>query len=894
MLSMPLGIGTRLGLFELVAPIGAGGMGEVYRAVQSGLDREVAIKVLHWKAGTDTERLRRFEQEARAASSLNHPSIISIYDIGRADGVSYIAMEFVDGRTIRALLQAGPVAIKKTLQIAAQIADGLAKAHAVGIVHRDIKPENIMVNREGRAKILDFGLAKLVPVPNSGAVTVSGMATGAAPVTNPGTLLGTVAYMSPEQARGMEVDYRSDIFSFGSVLYEMLTGKQPFRKESPAQTLAAIIEDDPEPVSDLNPKIPGPLRWIVERCLAKDPQDRYASTLDLARDLESVRDHLSDSGMAAVRTTAKPAVHAWLRIFSWVALGVIAGALLAYFFLPQSASNPVTLRTLTFSGTDLAPSVSPDGRTVAFQSSRDGASRIWLKQLDTGSETALTSGPDDGLPRYSPDGSWILFIRSRALYRVPALGGDPRKILDNVGEADWSPDASQIVFLRLELNGATLNTSIGIASAQDGSYRMVRVIQNELLTAPSWSPDGSTIAFVPRGSGGTSTVKAQSLFLMSVDGKELRRLSCPLRGGGISAVAWTGSGEQVIYSLPESPADSGARGTSAASVSSAGHVLIQNIRSGKVRVLFAVNAPVSRVEMAGPGRMVFDSLSQRNNLKELSLGSGHDVVGRWLTHGNSIDRQPYYSPDGLSAVFSTSRSGEIDLWEVSTVNNSLRRLTDHPAVDWDPFVTYDNKYLLWSSNRSGNFEVWVADRDGTAPRQVTHDGYDADNPAATRDGWVIYATNSPAHPGLWKVRLDGTQPSQVVSGSVVWPDVSPDGQFALYHSVSGAQGRRHISVVRIADGVPAKFSADGIRARFSPDGHSILYVNPQREIVSQPFPSSGGGPATVLVPASADATISSFHVSPDGKRLVVSYAETSGSLVIADGVPNVAAPIRAK
>jgi WD40 repeat protein len=323
-------------------------------------------------------------------------------------------------------------------------------------------------------------------------------------------------------------------------------------------------------------------------------------------------------------------------------------------------------------------------------------------------------------------------------------------------------------------------------------------------------------------------------------------------------------------------------------------VLMQNIHSGKVRVLFAVNAPVSRVEMAGPGRMVFDSLSQRNNLKELSLDSGHEVSGRWLTHGNSIDRQPYYSPDGLSAVFSTSRSGEVDLWEVSTVNNSLRRLTDHPAVDWDPFVTYDNKYLLWSSNRSGNFEVWVADRDGTAPRQVTHDGYDADNPVATRAGWVIYATNSPAHPGLWKVRLDGTQPSQVVSGSVVWPDVSPDGQFALYHSVSGAQGRRHISVVRLADGAPAKFSADGVRARFSPDGHSILYLNPQREIVSQPFPFSGGEAARVLVPASADTTISNFHVSPDGKRLVVSYAETSGSLVVADGVPDVAAPTRAK
>ncbi len=886
--------GTKLGPYEIAAPLGAGGMGEVYRATQISLRRTVAIKVLPDGVAADPERLRRFEQEARAASALNHPSIISIYDVGRFDAISYIVMEFVEGRTLRSLLETGPVLLRKALDIAHQVADGLAKAHSAGIVHRDIKPENIMVTRDGHVKVLDFGLAKLVP-PTPG-TSSSPTLTAAAPATDPGMVLGTVAYMSPEQARGAATDYRSDIFSFGSVLYEMLTGKQPFRRASSAQTMNAIIEDDPLPIAELNPKVPLPLRWIVERCLAKEPDDRYASTRDLARDLASVRDHLSESGItAAVAQPAKKAAR-WLPAASWLAVGVMLGALLAYVLAPPAVDNPVTLRMITFSGLDLAPSVSPDGRTVVFESHRDGASRIWLKQLETGSETALTSGPDDAVPRYSPDGSRVLFIRNRALYRISALGGDLRKLVENAVEADWSPDGKQIVFLRSELQGATLNTSIGIASAQDGSYRIVRMLRNEQVTGPAWSPDGNTIAFVPRGPGGTSALRRQSLLLMSADGKDIRRVECPLEGGGISNPAWTGVPDQVVYALPESTSDSGGRGISASGAGSAGHVLLQNLRTGKVRVLFSIQGPSSRVDIAAPGRMIIDSLEQRSNLKELILrpGSRSTSQERWLTHGNSIDRQPFYSPDGHSIVFSSSRSGELDIWEVSLDNNSLRRLTDDPAVDWDTFITRDNKYLLWSSNRSGHFEVWIAERDGTSPRQLTNDGYDAENPVASQDGWVVYGSNNPQHPGLWKIRLDGTQATQVVSGSVAWPDLSPDGKYALFHSVSGSTAIRRISVVRLADAAMMNFEGEGTRARFAPDGNSILYISPKRNIVRQPFPSSPGAAAEEVVPASPDSTITHFQFSPDGKRLVVSLSQSSGSLMLADGVPKVTPPVRSR
>jgi eukaryotic-like serine/threonine-protein kinase len=365
-------------------------------------------------------------------------------------------------------------------------------------------------------------------------------------------------------------------------------------------------------------------------------------------------------------------------------------------------------------------------------------------------------------------------------------------------------------------------------------------------------------------------------------------LKCPLPGGELSAVAWSNGSQSLIYELPESAADSG--GALTTTVGSAGHVLMQDVRSGKVRTLFGVQAPVSRIEIAGSGRLIFDSLTQRNSLKEFSSAPGAPPEGHWLTRGNSIDRQPYYSPDGESVIFSSSRSGDVDLWEVSTKSNSVRRLTDHPASDWDPFVTADGKHLLWSSNRSGPFEIWSAERDGNSPRQVTQDGYDAENPVAASDGWVVYASGNPAHPGLYKTHFDGTNTTLVVPGGIAWPDVSPDGKYALYHIVSSAL-RAKIRVVRLADGGPVEFEARGQRGRFSGDGKSIVYISEKgQQIVRQNFPSTAGATAKTLVPASPDLAIETFHITPDGQKIVVSYTQPSRSLVVADGVSGVEAP----
>ena len=291
---MTIGAGSRLGPYEVVAPLGAGGMGEVYRAKDTKLGREVAIKVLPAAVAQDPARRQRFEQEARSASALNHPNILTIHDIAEADGALYIAMELVDGRTLRELLAAGePLSTRRLLDLAVQVAEGLAKAHSAGIVHRDLKPENLMVSKDGYVKILDFGLAKLTePAALSDA---SVLPTAVAAPTEPGTVMGTAGYMSPEQASGQPVDYRSDQFSLGAILYEMATGKRAFQRKTGAETLTAIIREEPEPLAQAAPKAPAPVRWIVERLLAKDPEERYASTKDFARDLKSLRDHLSET-----------------------------------------------------------------------------------------------------------------------------------------------------------------------------------------------------------------------------------------------------------------------------------------------------------------------------------------------------------------------------------------------------------------------------------------------------------------------------------------------------------------------------------------------------------------------------------------------------------------------
>ncbi len=517
---MTLKPGRRLGPYEIITALGAGGMGEVYRARDTRLNRDVAVKVLPVSFAADEAWLRRFAREAEAASALNHPNILAVFDVGADEGAPYLVSELLEGETLRARLDNGPLPPSKAIDFARQVAAGLAAAHEKGIIHRDIKPANLFVTTDGRVKILDFGLARQA----SGAETD---VTRTSPLTGPEVVMGTVGYMSPEQVRGVPTDSRTDIFSFGAVLYEMLAGRRAFAGPSAVETMHAILETDPPELAATTPRSSPALLRIVGRCLEKKPEDRFHSAHDLGLALESIA---AGSGFvpAPVGAVAPTSDSRLRRVGSWLAIAIVAAGLGAIAHQRLSllpVSDPPVVESLTYSGHDSSPAASPDGKTIAFTSDRDGMPRIWLKQVAGGGELALTEGPDD-FPRFSRDGSAIVFVRTgsenSSLYRVPLLGGDPRKLLDDVTGADWSPDGRQLAFTRW-VSGDRSGSVVGLAAADGTAPREIAFVAGRALIAPRWSPNGRTIAAV-NGLGNVAAGIGIDLVDVSGAGSRLLRI----------------------------------------------------------------------------------------------------------------------------------------------------------------------------------------------------------------------------------------------------------------------------------------------------------------------------------------------------------------------------------
>jgi eukaryotic-like serine/threonine-protein kinase len=891
-------LGTKLGPYEILSVLGAGGMGEVYRAKDARLGRDVAIKVLPAEFSSDPERLRRFELEARSASALSDPHIVTVHDLGEANGVRYLACELVEGSDLRSWLDRGALPVKKVLELAEQIATGLAAAHEKGIVHRDLKPENILIARSGIAKIADFGLAKLTEASGG---NVSQLPTSDGHQTTAGVVMGTVSYMSPEQARGAPVDFRSDQFAFGSILYEMLTGQNAFKRSSSPETLASIIRDEPKPVETMNPMVPSPLVWIVDRCLAKDPEERYAATRDLARDLAGLKRHFSGR-TSAVTFPAEQAGRIrftrrrLLRSAGLVGGGIVLGLAGAFWLRP--AVRAPEFHYLTYSGHDFEPTVSPDGKMIAFVSNRDGRERIWLKQLPGGREAALTEGPD-GLPRFSPDGSTVLFSRldegNPTIYRVPVVGGDARKLIDGAVDGDWSPDGTRIAYIRNE-SSSGIQSSVIQLSRSDGSDSRTIARFNATVGRLRFSPDGRFLIVNPTIQSGS---RARFLLVDATTGR-VRTLGAPAGNAGVSAVAWSG-GREVVYLQAESASGAVAGG--------AARLISQNIDSGRSRTLLWCPGMASAIAIAGKDRLILDSVSPRQNLREIPLKAGATTSARWLTRGVSGDRQPAYSPDGKRIVFSSNRNGNLDLWEIDTKLGAVRSLTDDAADDWDPAFTPDGKGILWSSNRTGHFEIWAASADGAGARQVTRDGADAENPTETRDGkWIVYNSGNQASPGVWKVRSDGSQAIRLVAGATNTPEVSPDGTLVAYRINYGSP-RVLVRVARIDDGAPVPFeiaienrshaAAPG-RPRWMPDGRALAFTGTDPDGVGGVYVQDflpgrdTSSSRRALGGFDPDAPSESFGISPDGARLTVAEWENLSSLLMADHVPGLTPVVRSQ
>ncbi len=803
---MAIASGTRLGPYEILAPLGAGGMGEVYRARDTRLQREVAIKVLPAALSADPERLKRFEREARAASALNHPNIVTIHEIGRERDAAYIAMELVEGKTLRELTVGGPMPLRRILGLASQIADGLAKAHGAGIVHRDLKPENVMVSKDGFLKILDFGLAKLVE-PQSG--EVSAMPTVAETETRPGTVMGTVAYMSPEQASGEPLDFRSDQFSFGSILYEMATGQKAFQKKTAAETMSAIIRDEPEPVGKLRPELPLAVRWIVDRCLAKEPEERYASTRDLARDLASVRDHISEvtSGSGAMLAAAqKPR-----RRVTTVVLGLaLLAAMVATDWqvrrrLAAPPSSPAFTRLTFRQGTVQYARFAPDGQTIVMGTRWFGdPPRTQLYRTQIGSPEYSRFNFEGDILAISPSNELAILQNPRdggtvgTLARVQMSGGTPRQVLEGVAYAgaDFSPDGKDLAVSH---------------AVEEGEHRLEFPIGKVLKEAghahaPRFSRDGRLIAFW----GFQEETGAAAISVIGRDGKGKRVLS----GGwvvteNLGAPCWSADGREVWFTASEHPNSPAA--------------LWAVDLSGKRRLLMRVPGDLELDDVSKDGRAIFlhimyAAFSQR--FASASDPSEHELS--WLDKSSFAD---------LSADGRTILLNEIGEGAGGGSVIYMRGTDGSPAV------------------RLGAGEGWTLSPDGK---------------------WVL-AMNAPAvgkPPTLFLLPTGPGQPVELVREDFTdysWGSFLPDGKSVVY-SAAAKNGSSHAYVQAVSGGKPRVIGPDGFslpkRSKVSPDGKYLVgHQDDKTLLVSM----DGASPNRVLSGLSLQDQISGW--SKDSRHL---------------------------
>lgn len=695
--------------------------------------------------------------------------------------------------------------------------------------------------------------------------------------------MGTAGYMSPEQVRGLAADSRSDIFSFGAVLYEMLTGERAFRGDTSVETLTAILKEDPPEPSRRVAELPASLDRLVRHCLEKSPDERFQSARDLAFDLEAPP---TVSATPSVVAEEPPRLRTSRPLFSalLVVAGVLVGVGVARLVSRPGAPEPPRIRYLTYSGADDSPTVSPDGRTIAFSSRRDGRRRIWLKQIAGGTETALTSGIDS-VPRFSPDGETILFRRlgevGTSLYRVSALGGEPRKLVDDTGAADWSPDGRRIVFVGGDFK------SLWIAEAEGTGAREIARDRERWVGLPRWSPDGKWVAAY------LSFARTRGeILIVAVGSGHSRRV--PVGGKGpVLGLAWSGLGKEIVFCQAESQ--------TADYLSAPGRIVALDPVSGMSRVLLWSPGLGRGLEIVGPGRLLFTADSSRQSLRELSVSAGAREE-TWLTRGQSTDRQPVYSPDGETVLFSSDRTGNTDLWALQTRTGSLRRLTEDPGDDWDPGFLPDGKGILWSSNRGGRFEIWMSNLDGSGARPVSRDVMNAENPTSGGDGsWIVYTDRAAPKRGVWKVRPDGSGAKLLVAGETHTPQVSPDGQFAAFR-VDLPGNRLVLRAVRVSDGVvvfetPLPSAGTG-RLRWMPDGSAIAFMASDPEarlaIFVQDFRPGEDTVKSrrILVPSDPTSPMESFDISPDGSRLTVSFGEQFSALMLAEGVPGIEAPQR--
>ncbi|HLW80902.1 MAG TPA: protein kinase [Candidatus Acidoferrales bacterium] len=863
-----LSSGSKLGAYEIVSPLGAGGMGEVYRARDTRLGRDVAVKVLPAVFSADSERLRRFEQEARAVAALNHPNILAVYDIGTHDGTPYLVTELLEGETLRERLRGGPLSVRKALDVAIQAAHGISAAHEKGIIHRDLKPANIFITNDGRVKILDFGLAKLTQRDASGLSETESPTRAASPITQTeaGVVLGTAGYMSPEQVRGKPADARSDIFALGTILYEMLSGQRAFEKDSSADTMAAILKEEPPELSGEGKKIPPAVERIVRHCLEKNAAERFQSARDLAFHLQSLSD-LSTSATALVASKAPARRKRRLAFAAVGTVGLVLCSLVAY-FLGRSGTKIAqpTFHQLTFGrGTIYGARFAPDAQTVYYSASWRGEPIQVYSTNPNSPESRGLNLSDATLLAVSP-GEMAMALGCKQLLvahcegtlaTVPISGGSPREIADNVVAADWAPNG-QMAAIREVGRRFQVEFPLGKPIYQSiGWLDFLRV-----------SPDGDMVAFADLELGSD----VGRVVILDKTGKEVARSAV---FPSVEGVVWAPTGNEVLFSATRNEAWANAI-----------HALSP---SGKERVLLRLPGILRLWDISRDGQVL---LSKESWPTGLQFRAPKDINERdlsWLDSTIITD----LSPDGAALAFeeagSAARSGVYQSYLRKTDGSAPAELGQENL----PVLSPDGKWVL-----AGNFPFSKFDLLPTGAGQTRE--LDANGmKEATSLGWMpdgkeIYFAGNDGHE--WRIyveRISGGTPQPItppISVKVEYIEsdlISPDGKFVFARDLSGKGWLYRLDRAE-PQAVPGLTPGD-IWTNWTADGRSA-YIYQDKKTLTELYrlDLTTGKRTLVRTLAPSDSAgltdVRPVRITPDGKTYAYSYDRALSELYLVEGV----------
>jgi serine/threonine protein kinase len=882
---MPLVIGTLLGPYQIISGLGAGGMGEVYRARDSRLNREVALKVLRTGSVSDPESRRRFAHEANAAGALNHPGIVAVYDVNLEGEIPYIVSELVEGESLRKVLERGPVPVRKLLDIAMQVADGMAAAHQALIVHRDLKPENILLTRDGRVKIADFGLAKsLGPLAEA-----TGDASATASMSALGVVMGTVEYMSPEQASGRLVDTRSDIFSFGLILFEMVNGEKPFNGPTKVETLAAIINAEAPP---LHESLPMPLRWCIERCMAKEPHDRYNSTLDLYHDLRSMREHYAGTTGSVTGPLPKRRPLTTRRsgaVRAAVLAGLfLAGAAVSAWWLAPKGADLTAIRFLplaTGSEPEDSPAWSPQGGVVAYHAVVDGRPQIFTRSLQSpvGVQITRCQLPCDR-PAWSGDGRQIYLRSKNGVWVVGAAGGDPKLVVEDAEAFAISPDGRSLAFVRR--NRSATGISVWTSSPPGENLKHYEPAPYEGVDAGTglrllFARDGRSMLLWGRFFGRGS--EFWSLPYPAAPSQPPRRVleslqdAFPVRG-----FDWLADGHRLVLAaaLPPSVYRS--------------HLYIADLDAPSVTPLPGSIGSQAAPAVSPDGKQIaYTELEYDTNIVEVSL---ENAPLRNLVATGRLEHSAVWSPRGREFAYITDRSGLDEIW-IRNVETGR----EQPVVTPRSFPRGENEFLntpayspdgeriaLVRHNRSNPknrdaTEIWIAPVNGGTPVPLADVKGAQWAPTWSPDGgWVAFTSQGPPS-GLMKARVGGSEPPEllwkldipVLDFVAEW---SPNGDWIAIPAKAGttllSPDGKQTRVLRSRAFRAVTWSRDGatLYGLDGSDGQRIMAVNIATGAEREVAKVAGTQLFAIWVPGWK------MSLSPDGKSLAATAVRLGGDI----------------